>query len=128
MTTPNQVVNTTRLLGVLCDADVIDVTARTEHLSVDGQRVEVVQAHVLVSGADGAARIARTARLTGDPAESVGSVVWRTWVGWVDLGRDDVLLSIRVTTTQITSAVTRSAHAARWEQHPGGAVPPPYEG
>lgn len=122
MTTPDQVVNTTRLLGVLCDADVIDVAARTEHLDVHGQSVDVVQAHVLVSGVDGAARIARTARLTAELAESVGSVVWRTWAGWVDLGRYDVLLSIRVTTTQVISSMTRSAHAARWEQSPDGVV------
>lgn len=112
------VVDTTRLLAYLCDADVIDVTARIEHLHLGRRVIGVVQAHVLVSGLDGAVRLARTTRLTPEPADDAGVVVWRTWVGWVDLGRDDVLLSIRVTTAQTTSVETTSTSGSHWEQRP----------
>lgn len=120
MTRLAEVVETTRLLAYLCDADVIDVVARAERLHVGGQVMQAVQAYVLVSGVAGAVRLARTTRLTADPAEDADVVVWRTWVGWIDLGRDDVLLSVRVTSAQTTSAATMPAGARQWRQRPDG--------
>lgn len=113
------VVETTRLLGFLCDTDIIDVTAQVAPLRVSGLHVSVIQVHVLAAGAKGAARLARTTRLTADPMNHTSVVKWCTWVGWVDLGPEDTLLSMRVTTTQTTLEGTQSPETTAGGERPG---------
>jgi hypothetical protein len=113
-----EAVDFTRFLGFMCDADLVDTTARTEPLLVHNEDVEVVQIHALVAGADGAARLAKVLRLYEDSTDDDALVRWRSWTGWIDVGPDDALLSIRVTTTEVVNMGTSASAAIVGWQRP----------
>lgn len=106
-----EAVESTRLFGYLCDADLVDATACTEPLPVQDDNVEVIQIHALVAGADGAARLATALRLDKDSPDDDVAVRWRSWTGWIDVGPEDVLLSIRVTTAGVVNTETPASVA-----------------